>query len=599
MLEKQLLLQIGTFILAASPLSIIIIKQIQKTFIRVHSKISNTSIICTNIIESLTEKELDVKSLHFNNFVATVKQKTHLLHIEDQTSKESISVEKIYLKNDPTIQMAAITSQLCHYPHYKKIERIENIINIFFRKCGFNKQKIENEYEILQKIPSDYQKKLSSVVVRNTETREIFAFSKGNPYKILDQCSKVFINGKKVEIDYNLKAKLKNRIKKIEKQGQKTIAYAFRALPLKKLDNYGENFTENELVFLGTIGMRNPLNRNLKPYIEKLKEIGVKTYIVTSMKAKKTTAIGIELGIIKPDYFEIIDSEDLKDLENEQIIKMLSNREKDFAFAELKKEDIKRIRNLLKKVDSKTVFINPESTFSFPEIYKGIEKNRNFKVNYKKIIHHSLPSKIAQLALLFTSLALGMPLSLTIFLILIIELGINLPLELALKSDKPNKKLMSKEFSEKKIRVSVSKTISNGLALALISVGLYLFTLMKFGWSFGNPMPENQNVFIESTTISFLIIALGQILFAYTLRTEKKSLLKSLPQTNPYLLAVTVICLLIIYSLTGIEQLQDFFRLTKISGMDFKIIIFSLLVLFVFTEIKKYILRRLNGNKTT
>ncbi|MBI4232376.1 cation-transporting P-type ATPase, partial [Candidatus Peregrinibacteria bacterium] len=427
---------------------------------------------------------------------------------------------------------------------------IEEVTTAFLKKCAIDNSQILKNYIVISKIPSSEHKKLSSVVVQNKEDNTIFAYSKGNPYNILEKCTRVYKNERNQELSNETRRKIKDRIKRLNKNGQKIIAFAYKPLPLKRFDHYSEEFTENDLVWVGMIGLSDNINKNMKEYIEEFKQMGIKIYILSETKERKAVAVGRDLKIINPQYFEAVTGEDLRDINGQKLHKMLANKEKDFVFCELKENQKEQIIEELKNAGEIIAYANKDE--SIKKILRGIQAAKREEMNSSRLFAHSLCSKIIQTIIVLSAMILRAPLPLTLGGILAIELLINFPLELSLRTEVVKRHCPSKK-----------EIITSGTLYALLIGGIYYWSLIRFGWTPGGEILTDKAIGI-STTLAFVLICLLQILRAQFFGHF----------SNPYLGATTIISLLIIYSL--FNYLPATFGITNISGFEWSIIAFTL-----------------------
>jgi magnesium-transporting ATPase (P-type) len=512
-------MNILTLILAAIPTSLLALRIIDKNFSKHNPQLSKITTICTDVLGTLTDKKLEVKELDFND--------------------------------DQSLKLAATASILCHY---QKQEKIENLINSYFKSQEIPQTSLKNIHQIIQKIPSE-QKKISTIVSKNINTQEIFSFSKGHPEKIIERCTRIQVGNKKEELNASDRNKLKNKVKKMNEEGLKVIAFAYKGLPLKQLDNYSENFAENDLVFLGVVGLGHSLHKDLKSQIEKLKNLGIKIYILANVRDRKAVSAGRELGIFNPQYFEVISHEDLKSIKDKKLEKILANKKKDYIFTFLNPNDKKRIFQILKKQGEKIAEINQKNKINFKKIINSIEQEKSLKGNKKKIILHAITSKASLFLLILISIILKVPPILSIPLILIIDLLINLPLELAIRN-----KIASKN----------KLIIYHGISISILLIFLYLFTLIRYGYNLGDSFEKTESLHKISTNTIFSAIIFIQIFFAFSISKLFK---------NFRLIATSIIIMLLLYLTTNFEPFITYLNLIPLNRLDLYLILFIILLM--------------------
>ncbi len=580
-MEKNLILQIVVIVLSILPVSLILIKAINYKY---DSKLGSAGIICTNISGVFIKNYSIVKSIVFDKYKISIEENKNMLEIENQESKELISIDRNHLRKEKTMELIANITHLCHYP---KMSKIEKIITEFLHKCGLKKKDSENKFSIIEKLPSSKEKKLSTIVAKDSETNEVFAFTKGNPQKILEKCTRILVNGKKLELNTQLKRKIRKKIEKLNKKGQKVLAYAYKGLPLKILDKYTEQFTENDLIFLGQIGLANPINYETIETINKIKKLNTKIYILSSMKERNCTAIAKELEVINPHYFESITGSHLKILSDQKLKKMLSNKEKDLVFSEMASKDRIRIMQTLKELGETIAITNKKQTHSLKVLFEEIKRGKTTNANKSKVTQHAISCKIAEFAVAIFAIIIGVPLPLSIALILIIDIFINTGTELAIMEEKGTTK-PTKPHNK-------VKTVLSGIMIGAIITAAYYLNLIRFGWTYGDTISSSDPIFIKSATIVFALLGIIQILNAFIIRKAKKSLFTSNITANMPLILVATIGLAIIYFSTKLEAIHSLLNTSVLSVLEWQIIIFTIVLMIFFREILKVFK---NENKT-
>lgn len=592
--------QIGTFIAAGIPVSLVLIGLVNKFLTTHHHKLGKTTTICTNIAGVLTKDSLMVRTIYFDQFKLTKDDNQNFLKIENIDSKEELLLEMTGLSKDATLKLIAITINLCRFEKLKEIEK--TIIN-FFVEGGINKHKISNDYQIIQNIPSNKTKKMSTVVTIKKDSKEIYSFTKGHPKTILKKCSRIQIHDKKEEMTHQKRRKIRKYIDKLNNNGQKVIALAYKPLPLKRLDHYSEDFTENDLVFLGIIGVTEPLNTEITEDIKEIQNAGIKTYILTSAKEKKAIAIGKQLKIINPQYFESITGLYLQQISDQKLTKMLANKEKDYVFCELKEKDKLRIIHNLNLQKEVVAISDKTHNTNFKEITEGVKKGRIVNYNFRKYTHHALACKIAELLLLIVALIIRVPLPLTITLIIGLDILINFILELALRVDKSDIDVMTKNFQQRKNKLfkknGIINLLTNGLSLGIIISVVFILSLYIYGWTPGEQIALQENIYTKPATITITLLAILQIINAFSLRNSKKSIIKSSLFHNPYLVLSTIISILLLYIFLSFNFFTSQRSITAISTLEWQLIAFFAVILLVIEEFRKFIIRLVSKNDTS
>lgn len=586
-------------ILSVTPISIILINLLSGQFSKHNASLGKVTTICTNLTGTLTEDHLIVRTIFFDKYKGKIEDNSKFISIEDREEKkdEIILLEKSELKKDQVFSLLALTSFICHF---EKTKQIEDTILKLMKECEFSKADFLNKYDIIEKIP-DHQSKLSTVVVINKDTKEIFAFSKGHPIEILDRSTKTTINGKKIELDHSGRRKIRKRVKQLNKNGQKVIAFSFKPLPLKRQDHYTSSFTENDMTFLGMMGVTNPIKQNIAEEIELIKKASIKTFILTGVKERKATAIALIHKLINPQYFESITGSYLKNLSDQKLHKMLTNKEKDYVFAELKEDDKSRIIKLLQNTGETVCVITRKGHTNIKNLVSGIKKGRLIQKNRQKFMQHAVICKTTETLLIASALILKAPTPLSIALIIGLDLVVNMALELSLRVNPVSQEIMSSDFHPEETKIFNPKSFfpffTSALITALIITGVYFLTLIRYGWKIGENLKANDAALTKSATTVLVLVIIVQILNAFSLRSKEKSIFTISPFQNPYLFLTSIIAVLSIYIVTTIEPITAALHLNSLTSLEWQIIIFCATVILAIQEILK-IFSKKNQQKT-
>ena len=585
-MNQEILFNILAILGSIAPLSLLASLNIPKFYLKLNGKLSKTTSICTPITGVLTKEPVEVKTIFFDKFKARAAinvSDSHQFSLLDTQSKLEIEVKRTELQKEYAMDLMAIATCFCHY---EKMRNIEEISENLFKSCAIDLKKIREEHQSITKINSDPEKKISTAVVVNNKTKEISTFSKGNPYKILEKCTRELINGKKEPIDHQRRHKLKKRIEKMNKKGQKVIAFACKAMPIKRLENYSEQLCETDMVLVGFIGLVENINSELIPYIEEIKKNKIKIYIISGVKERKSVAIATAMKIINPNHFEAIDGGSLDNIDDQRFEKMLANREKDYVFCNIQPQHRLRIIETLEKIGEIATFASKKHGHGIKELLEHIDRSRKNRKNRGKLISHALNSKLAEIGLILAAIILQAPLPLSISLLVILDLAINIILELAINSDSATQIVNPDKIFNPKLLI-------NGTLSALIIGIVYFWSLLRFGWIPGETIQISSVAYTKSSTMVFLLLAIIQIIAAFEIQNKENGILTKKILSNTYLILTTIVCALILKILTSYQLLN----LGSLNGNEIAVIIFSSFIFLLIIELYKAILRYLTKHE--
>ncbi|OGL71711.1 hypothetical protein A3C09_01810 [Candidatus Uhrbacteria bacterium RIFCSPHIGHO2_02_FULL_47_44] len=149
-------------------------------------------------------------------------------------------------------------------------------------------------HERIGEIPFDSSRKF--MVTRHAWDHETRLLLKGAPERILSFLSYVIVGKKMVHFTDHEKQLFEKQIQAMTAQGLRVVALAYRDTT-KDERSVGEGDLHS-FVFLGFLGLRDPIRKEAHAQILAAKKAGVKTVIVTGDHPETARMIGKEAGII-------------------------------------------------------------------------------------------------------------------------------------------------------------------------------------------------------------------------------------------------------------------------------------------------------------
>ncbi len=167
----------------------------------------------------------------------------------------------------------------------------------------------------IKEYPFDSDRKLMTTV--NKVGDKYIAYTKGGIDELLAKCTKYEING---EIKDNLN-EYKETIEKynieMAKDALRVLAMAYKELDHEPTDEEMKH-VENDLIFVGMVGMIDPPREEVKLAVEKCKTAGIKTVMITGDHKITAVAIAKSLGILENEN-EAITGSELEEMSDEDL----------------------------------------------------------------------------------------------------------------------------------------------------------------------------------------------------------------------------------------------------------------------------------------
>lgn len=457
--------------------------------------------------------------------------------------------------------------------------------------------KVKN-YKKIDEIPFDYQRRMASVVVKNSENIRIL--TKGAVTEILNKCTQVKYQNKISELTDEIKGKVKNDVEKLINKGMQVIALA------EKKEYTGQNTfnpqDEQDLVLLGYIAFLDPPKKEVKTILKKLKEVGVTTKILTGDNPAATKTICLEGGI-KTD--EILVGEDIERLNDEELSKKVEEVD---VFARLTPIQKERIVLTLKEnghvvgymgdgvndapslsdadvgisVNSATDIAKEASDILLLEkslnvVYDGVIEGRKVYGNIMKYMKMALSASFGDVFSVFLA-SICLPfLPMVPIQFLLQDLLYDLS-QIAIPFDDVDQEFLSIPH---KWDTGDLRTFMNTMGITASVIDLIAFIIFWFALGFNSV--ENQILF---QTAWFIEGVISQTIIVHFIRTEKTPFIES--TANKWLILSTSLCIITSMILPLILKNIADFHFTTLPFIFYIYVIVLMIVYAVLTELVKH-----------
>ena len=537
--------------------------------------LGSSSVICTDKTGTLTKNEMNVveyedANMNKSNFILELGTMCTSVQIQNNGK----------ILGDPTevaiVQMA--NSQYIYrndlYSKYPKVNEIPFDSN---RKLMTTIHKVGNKYRVI---------------------------TKGAPDILIDKCTKYYDNGNVANLNFIKQNNLKRRNENLADKALRVIAVAYIDLDIlpKSMDG---KFIENNLTFVGFIGMIDPPREGVKESIKQCKEAGIKIAMITGDHIATAKAIASELGILRKNDLCItgkeLDQISQKDLEKNimkysvfarvtpehkvKIVKAFQSTGAVVAMTgdgvndapALKNADIGISMGLNGTDVAKNASDMVLADDNFSTIVEAIKHGRNIFENIRKAIHFLIATNIGEIATVFFGLLLGLKSPLTAIQLLWINLVTDSFPAIALGLEPAEKNIM-----KKKPRNSKKSMFADGLWCKIIVEGLMMGALALILFNIG----YNRYGLEVARTMTFIGLGITELMHVFNTRTEE-SIFSSSIFSNKYLIVAFIFGIALQISVTIIPSLSNIFELTMLNKTQWIITISVSLSSVLIMEIQK------------
>ncbi len=491
-----------------------------------------TEIICSDKTGTLTQNKMALRQIYFDSVLIDV---TNIKTSKDLKSKN--------IFNESDLEMLVNSSVLCNDTKTgeekgRKIklgDPTEIALVEFGEKLGINKEKLDNIYNRVDEIPFDSNRKMMSTI--NKVNSKYLFFTKGAVESVLNRCDRILINGKTQNLDTIFKNRILDNNVSMARSALRVLACAYKEIDISS----SQDKQENNLVFIGLVGMIDPPRKEAKSAVEKCFNAGMIPVMITGDNKDTAVAIAKELGILKRDS-EAITGQELDKMSDEELIEKVNYIK---VYARVSPENKIRIvkawkRNgktvamtgdgvndapALKGADigigmgitgtevSKSVASMILADDNFATIVVAIKEGRRIYNNIQNVIVYLLASNLAEVLLIFFATLFNRTILLPIQLLWINLVTDTIP-AIALGFEKEEKDIM-----KQRPRNANEKFFTPFLTLRIL-IPAVIKTCVMFAIYFFVEISYGDQMAGAAVFISLSII---EILFSFVCRSDRKT----------------------------------------------------------------------------
>ncbi|MCI5733453.1 MAG: magnesium-translocating P-type ATPase [Tenericutes bacterium] len=195
---------------------------------------------------------------------------------------------------------------------------------------------IKDKYEKIDEIPFDYNRKKTSIVVKNKDKYKMI--TKGALEEVIKSCSSAKINDKNEKLTQNTIDIVNKKARELEEKGMQVIALAEKN-EYKGKDIFSIN-DEKEMTLIGFVGFLDPPKKDVKNVLLKLKNAGISLKVITGDNMYATENICKTVGI---NSDKVLIGADIDKLTDEELSSMIDDVNIYARFNPLQKERIIRL----------------------------------------------------------------------------------------------------------------------------------------------------------------------------------------------------------------------------------------------------------------
>ena len=175
----------------------------------------------------------------------------------------------------------------------------EGALIVAARKAGLEDDALDARFARIAEVPFSSERKLMSTVHSDAERQEqLLALTKGAPDVLLARCTGELVGEQVTALSPERRAGILASNEALAGEALRTLGVAFRLLPKDAFEPEAvdENL-EQDLVFLGLIGMIGPPRDEARDAVARARGAGIRAMMITGDHPKTAAVIATELGI--------------------------------------------------------------------------------------------------------------------------------------------------------------------------------------------------------------------------------------------------------------------------------------------------------------
>jgi Ca2+-transporting ATPase len=433
------------------------------------------------------------------------------------------------------------------------------------------------------------------------------AFAKGAVDSLLEISSRVWAGDEDVPLTDDLRVRIVAANDGLAGQGQRVLGVAFRPLD-EQPDEAAETALEQEMTFIGLVGMIDPPRPEVREAVATAKAAGIRPVMITGDHPLTARQIAWELDIAadaQPLTGRDLAQMSVDDLETVvdrvavyarvspehklKIVQALQDRGQIVAMTgdgvndapALKKADIGVAMGITGTDVSKEAADMVLIDDNFATIVAAVKEGRTIYDNIRKFIKYTLTSNAGEIWVMLLAPLVGMPLPLLPLQILWINLVTDGLPGLALGVEPPERDTMRRPPHDPQENIfgrGLGRHVAwVGLLMGLVSLGMG-YWMWRTGWD-------------NWQTMLFTTLTLSQMGHALAVRS-RDSLFKVGLLSNRALLGAVLLTFVLQMAVVYVPFLQNLFKTDSLSTGELLLSLVLSTVVFWGVELEKWLMRR-------
>jgi len=415
----------------------------------------------------------------------------------------------------------------------ESVDPLEKGIHMAAAEIGLSLDELRRSFSLVEESPFDTERRFMSMVYQHQTTKDFFSYVKGAPEVVIKRCTSYLTAQGPVPFTTTVRRSFAGINSRLAARALRVLAVAYRSLGPGPSGKTGAD-AENNLIFLGLVGMFDPPRPEVYSAIQKCRSAGVRVVMITGDQPNTALAVGRILGLAQ-NKEQVYTGNDLESSEDTRLAEIVRNGR---IFARMLPAHKLRLVKALRQQGERVAMIGDGvndapavqeadvglvmgrtgtdvtreaadiilADDNFATVVAAVEHGRGIYDSVQRSVRYLLATNLGEIFLVLLPVLAGQPLPLLpIQLLWLNLLGDSFP-ALALSQDHPVRNVMNRPPREPKSsfadRDFTTLIVSRGLAIGISSLSTYWWGLKR------GDLVRARTLALASVTTSQLLHAL-------------------------------------------------------------------------------------------
>jgi Ca2+-transporting ATPase len=553
--------------------------------------LGSTTVICSDKTGTLTQDEMTAKKAVVGDRVFEITGGGYAPSGEFLEESETIDA-----KQEPGLLLLLKTATLCNHAALTENDGwsivgdpTEGALLTMAGKANIWRDELLEEHPLIAEIPFDSLSKRMTTIHESKGDRT--AYLKGAPEVVLPLASHFYDNGESVELTDAKRESILASVRDMASEALRVLAFAYR--PIEPGTKLSPEEVEQDLVFVGLVGMIDPPREEVSEAIAVAKRAGIRPVMITGDHELTAKAIAQAVGLME-DQQQVITGVQLDKMSDEELQEKVEHIS---VYARTSPEHKVRVLEALKRqghivamtgdgvndapavkgadigvsMGIKGTDVTRQASDmvladdNFATIVKAVQEGRGIYDNIRKFIRLLLSTNLDEILLVAGATLLGLPLPMLPIQVLWLNIVSDGLPALALSVDPYDEDIM-----ERKPRAP-NEGIFHGMVLFVVVAAVVAFLaemILLLVW--------RNTGFVDLSrlrTIVFTSTVLFELFFVFNCRSDKYSLFRMNPFRNAALVLAVAVSFTLQLAVVYVPFLQPLFQTVPLTASDWLIVL--------------------------